>query len=156
MVMDSFDVRLLGALQADGRLTNQELAERVGLSASQCSRRRTALEEAGAIEGYHAVLSREAVGLGLVALVEVALAAHSAENSRRFRELLAELDEVQEAYAVTGEADYLLKVTVPDLKALSRLLNDVLLEHGSVARIHSRIVLERLKETTRLPLAEAR
>jgi len=150
--MDDFDIRLLRALQDDGRLTNHDLAERVGLSASQCSRRRAALEEAGVIAGYHAALAAEAVGLDVVALVQVTLATHSPDNSKRFRDLVAGLDEVQDAYAVTGEADYHLRLAVPDLKALSRLLNEVFLPHGSVAHVRSSIVLDRLKQTTRLPL----
>jgi len=150
--MDSFDIRLLDALQADGRLTNFELAERVGLSASQCSRRRTALEAGGTITGYHARLSAEALGLGVQVFVQVTLATHSPDNSRRFQRLIDGLDEVQEAYALTGEADYLVKLIVTDLKALSRILNEVFLPHESVAHVRSSIVLDRLKQTPALPL----
>jgi DNA-binding Lrp family transcriptional regulator len=150
--MDDFDVKLLRALQDDGRLTNNELAERVGLSASQCSRRRSALEEAGIIDSYHALLSTEALGLDVIVFVQVTLATHSPDNSKRFLELIDDLEEVQEAYSLTGEADYLIKMAVPDLKALSRILNDVFLPHDSVAHVRSSIVLDRLKQTTRLPL----
>ena len=103
--MDGFDVKLLAALQDDGRLTNNELGEKVGLSASQCSRRRAALEQDGVIEGYHAALSPEALGLAVLAFVQVRLATHTPDNSRRFRDLVARTAEVQEAYALTGEAD---------------------------------------------------
>jgi DNA-binding Lrp family transcriptional regulator len=154
--MDAFDLSLLQALQGDGRLTNFELAARVGLSASQCSRRRAALEAAGVIESYHATLSNEALGLGVTAFIQVTLAAHSPGNSRAFHQLITSLDDVQEAYALTGEADYLIRLTVPDLKALARILNDVLLPHDSVAHVRSSIVLERLKQTTRLPLGHLR
>ena len=150
--MDQFDVKLLQALQADGRLSNFELADIVGLSASQCSRRRAALEDAGAISSYHAHLGREALGLGIVVFVQVTLATHSPDNSRRFLKLIESLEEVQEAYALTGEADYLVKATITDLKALSRLLNDVFLPHDSVAHVRSSIVLDRLKQTPQLPL----
>ncbi len=150
--MDQFDVRLLDALQADGRLTNQELADRVGLSASQCSRRRVALEEEGVVSGYHAQLSREALGLGVAAYVHVTLATHSPDNSRRFAELVNSLDEVLEACALTGEADYLIRLVATDLRALSRILNEVFLPHPSVAHVRSSIVLDDLKRTTRLPL----
>jgi DNA-binding Lrp family transcriptional regulator len=153
LCMDEFDVKLLRALQDDGRLTNYDLAERVGLSASQCSRRRAALEQAGVIASYHAVLSAEAVGLGVIALVQVTLATHSPDNSKRFAKLIEGLEEVQEAYAVTGEADYLVKLAVPDLAALARILNEVFLPHGSVAHVRSSIVLNCLKQTTRLPLS---
>jgi DNA-binding Lrp family transcriptional regulator len=150
--MDGFDRKLLAALQADGRLTNQELAARVGLSASQCSRRRAALEAAGVIEGYRAHLSAEALGLGVVVFVAVTLAAHSPDNAKRFRRLIDGLAEVQEAYAMTGAADYLVKLVVPDLKALARVLNEVFLPHASIAHVHSSIVLDRLKQTSSLPL----
>jgi DNA-binding Lrp family transcriptional regulator len=154
--MDAFDVKLLAALQEDGRLTNFELAEKVGLSASQCSRRRAMLEEAGVIESYHAHLSTEALGLGVVVFVQVTLAAHSPKNSERFQQLINGLQEVQEAYALTGEADYLVKLVVADLKALSRILNEVFLPHESVAHVRSSIVLNRLKQTTVLPLNQLR
>ncbi len=150
--MDGFDVKLLAALQDDGRLTNNELGEKVGLSASQCSRRRAALEQEGVIEGYHAALSAEALGLAVLAFVQVRLATHSPDNSRRFRELIDRTAEVQEAYALSGEADYLVKVAVPDLKALSSILNGVFLAHGSVAQVHSSVVLDRLTESRGLPL----
>ncbi|MBR0642744.1 Lrp/AsnC family transcriptional regulator [Plastoroseomonas hellenica] len=151
--LDSLDLRLLMALQEDGRLTNQQLGDRIGLSASQCSRRRSALEAAGLISGYRAELAAEALGLSVLAFIQVTLAAHSGNNSRRFREMLAGVDAIQEAYAMTGDTDYLLKARVPDLKGLSRLVNDTLLAHATVARVRSSIVLERLKESGRLPLA---
>jgi len=154
--MDDFDVKLLEALQEDGRLTNFELAERVGLSPSQCSRRRAALEESGTISSYHAHLSAEAVGLDVLVFVQVTLAAHSPGNSKRFQKLIAALPEVQEAYAMTGEADYQIKLVVPDLKSLSRILNDVLLPHDSVEHVRSSIVLDCLKQTARLPLQHLR
>jgi DNA-binding Lrp family transcriptional regulator len=154
--MDTFDITLLQALQADGRLTNFELAERVGLSASQCSRRRAALEEAGVIESYHAHLSSEALGLGVTVFIQVTLATHSPGNSQAFHQLISSLDDVQDAYSLTGEADYLIRLTVPDLKALSRILNDVFLPHESVAHVRSSIVLDKLKQTTQLPLRHLR
>jgi DNA-binding Lrp family transcriptional regulator len=151
--MDEFDIKLLSALQSDGRLTNYELAERVGLSASQCSRRRSLLEESGVIEGYHAVLSGEAIGLNLVVFVHVTLATHSPENSKHFAKLIHGLEEVQEAYSLTGEADYLIKMVMSDLRALSRIITDVLLPHESVAHVRSSVVLDRLKQASGLPLA---
>src|SRR5262245_22517445 len=150
--MDDFDIKLLQALQDDGRLTNYDLAERVGLSASQCSRRRSALEDEGIIGSYHAALSAQALRLDVIAFVQVTLATHSPDNSKRFAKLIDGLEEVQEAYSLTGEADYLVKIAVPDLKALSHVLNDVFLPHESVAHLRSSIVLDRLKQTTRLPL----
>jgi DNA-binding Lrp family transcriptional regulator len=150
--MDAFDVKILAALQNDARLTNFELAELVGLSASQCSRRRAALETSGVIARYQAQLSPEALGLDVTVFVQVTLATHSPDNARRFMNLIAGLDEVQEAYSLTGEADYLVKLTVTDLKALSQILNAVFLPHDSVANVRSSVVLDRLKETRALPL----
>jgi DNA-binding Lrp family transcriptional regulator len=150
--LDEFDLRLLAALQENGRLTNQELGERIGLSPSQCSRRRAALEGAGLIRGYRADLAAELIGFLLLVFVQVTLATHSGDNAEKFRKLVARLDEVQEAYATTGDTDYLLKVVVADLKDLSVLVNEVLLPHESVARVRSSIVLDRLKETASLPL----
>jgi DNA-binding Lrp family transcriptional regulator len=150
--LDSLDLRLLAALQDNGRLTNQEIGERIGLSPSQCSRRRVALEEAGLIRGYRADLAAEALGFRLLVFINVTLAAHSRDNARAFRDLITRVDEVQEAYALTGDADYLLKVVVRDLKDLSVLVNDVLLPHETVARVRSSIVLDRLKESVRLKL----
>ena len=150
--MDEFDIRLLNALQEDGRLTNNELADRIGLSASQCSRRRAALEESGVIESYHAVLAAEAVGLDVLVFIQVGLATHSPDSAQAFVRLIDDIEEVQEAFSLTGDADYLVKMTVPDLKTLSRILNEVLLPHPSVAHVHSYVVLDRVKQTTRLPL----
>ena len=156
VTLDALDLRLLAALQRDGRLTNQQAGELVGLSPSQCSRRRLALEAAGVIRGYHAELAAEPLGLRLLVFVQVTLATHSRDNAQRFRELVSRLEEVQEAYAMTGDADYLLKAVVPDLKELSALVNDVLLPHESVARVRSSIVLDRLKVSNRLPLGALR
>src|SRR6516162_288941 len=153
--MDDFDIRLLKALQEDGRLTNNELAERIGLSASQCSRRRAALEDSGVIESYHAVLSVEAIGLDVMVFVQVGLATQSPDSGQAFIKLVNSIEEVQEAFSLTGDADFLIKMAVPDLKTLSHLLNDVLLPHRSVAHVHSYVVLERVKQTTRLPLRYA-
>ncbi len=153
MSIDEFDLKILNALQDDGRLTNQELADLVGLSPSQCSRRRIALEEAGIIEGYRASLSGRALGLDLTVIIEMSLAMHSPDNAKRLADLLCMMDEVQEAYSLTGEADYMIKLVVPDLKRLSQILNDVFLPHEGVARLRSSIVLESIKQTTRLPLS---
>lgn len=154
--MDRFDIAILDALQGNGRLTNHELAEVVGLSASQCSRRRASLEERGIIEGYAAHLSAASLQLGIIVFVHVRLATHSPDNSQHFRTLIASLESVQEAHTLTGEADYLVKMVLPDLKALSHLLNDVFLPHKSVEHVRSSIVLDTLKATARLPLGHLR
>lgn len=154
--VDSFDLKMLAALQDDGRLTNQQLADSVGLSASQCSRRRMRLESEKVISGYHADLAPEALGFGVVAFIQVTLATHSPDNAKRFRTLVQRVDEIQEAYSLTGDADYVLKAILRDLKGLSDLVNDVLMPHQSVAHVRSSIVLDRLKETSKLPLKALR
>ena len=153
--LDDFDLHLLAILQVDGRLGVQELAERIGLSASQCSRRRARLEQAGLIRAYHAELDAERIGLGVLVFIQVTLARHAPDTARGFRELVGRLPEIQEAHAVTGDADYLLKVVLPDLGGLSHLISDVLLAHGSIAHLRSSVVLERLKESRALPLRGA-
>jgi DNA-binding Lrp family transcriptional regulator len=149
---DAFDLKMLAALQDDGRRTNQELADRVGLSASQCSRRRMRLEEARVIAGYHADLSGEALGFNLIAFIHITLATHSPDNAKKFRALIAGVDSVQEAYSLTGDADYVLKAVLRDLKSLSDIVNNVLMPHPSVAHVRSSVVLDRLKESAKLPL----
>jgi DNA-binding Lrp family transcriptional regulator len=143
---------MLAALQDDGRLTNQQLADAVGLSDSQWSRRRTRLVEDGIVAGYHADLAAERLGFNVVAFVHITLATHSPDNAKKFRALVNRVDDIQEAYSLTGDADYVLKVVLRDLKDLSGLVNDVLMPHQSVAHVRSSIVLDRLKESARLPL----
>ena len=154
--VDGFDLKMLAALQDDGRLTNQQLADAVGLSASQCSRRRTRLEDDGIVAGYHADLAAERLGFNVVAFVHITLATHSPDNAKHFRDLVLRVDDVQEAYSLTGDADYLLKIILRDLKSLSDIVNNVLMPHPSVAHVRSSIVLDRLKATTKLPLGNVR
>lgn len=150
--MNIFDQKILEALQNNGQLTNNELAEIVGLSASQCSRRRMSLEELGVISLYAAVLSPIKLGLNVTVFVQVTLSAHSPENADNFKRLIEGFDEIQEAYSLTGEADYMIKLILPDLKTLNHFLNAVILGHKTVARVHSSIVLETFKNSTKLPL----
>jgi DNA-binding Lrp family transcriptional regulator len=150
--LDALDIRLLAALQADASLTNAALAERIGLSQSQISRRRSALEAAGVITGYRATLAPEKIGLTLIVFIHVALDTHNRDNAQLFQRLVNDSPEVIEAYALTGESDYLLKVQVRDLPALSHIVNEVLLPHPAVARVRSEIALQTLKLPAPLPL----
>jgi DNA-binding Lrp family transcriptional regulator len=150
--LDVFDLKILEALQKDGRLTNNELAERIALSASQCSRRRSRLEAEGYIQGYQARLNRQKVGLDLLVVISVTLATHNRDNARRFAALVNDLPEVLEAYALTGEMDYHLTVATRGLSGLSRFVNDVLLPHDSVQHVKTSIVLDTLKSFEGLPL----
>ncbi|WP_319775006.1 Lrp/AsnC family transcriptional regulator [Breoghania sp.] len=153
VALDTFDLRLLAMIQRDAGLTNQEIGTRIALSASQVSRRRARLESEGVIRRVRAELSRDALGLQVTAFVGVTLNAHSRANSRRFRDLVNGMASVQEAHALTGEMDYLIKIAVADLKSLAQVINDDLLAHDSVQNVHSSIVLETIREDNQLPLA---
>ena len=153
--LDQLDRKILALLQDDGRLTNNDLAEKINLSASQCSRRRQRLEETGLIRGYRAVIDREKLGLGLVNMISVTLATHNADNSQRFAKLVEQTPEVLEAHALTGDMDYILKVVTPDLKSLSRFVNDVLLPHAAVQHVRTSVVLDSLKDEGKLPIHPA-
>lgn len=150
--LDRYDAKLLEALQNDASLTNATLADSIGLSQSQVSRRRMALESSGVITGYRAVLDAERVDLKLLVFIHVSLDTHSRDNARLFQTLVSQDPNIIEAYALTGEADYLLKLQVQDLGALSRIVNDVLLPHPAVAKVRSEIALQTLKKPAPLPL----
>ncbi|MBZ9601580.1 MULTISPECIES: Lrp/AsnC family transcriptional regulator [Phyllobacterium] len=150
--LDPSDRKILICLQEDGRLTNNELSERINLSPSQCSRRRSRLEEEGYIRGYRAEIDREKLGLGIVNIISVTLATHNRDNAQRFSELISKLPQVMEAHALTGEMDYFIKVVTPDLRGLSTFVNEVLLPHESVQHVKTAIVLDTLKEDGRLPI----
>lgn len=150
--IDGFDLKTLAFLQQDSSTTNQEIGEKIGLSASQVSRRRQKLEEGGVIRRYRAVIEPSAVGLSVTAFVGVALATHSRQNSSRFHALVRAIPAVQEAHMLTGDMDYLLKVVVKDLKALSSLINDDLLPHESVQNVRSFVAMDTVKDDNILPL----
>lgn len=146
MTLDDYDLKILTLLQANGRLTNQELSDLVGLSASQCSRRRITLEQAGCILGYHARLSAQAVGMPVIGLIEVRLMNHTRDYEAAFHQMVAEQAAIQDAWKTTGDADYLLKVAVSDLPGLSALISQLVAGHQSVSHVKTSVVLNRLKE----------
>lgn len=150
--LDETDRKILALLQDDARLTNNDIAERIHLSPSQCSRRRARLERDGLIAGYHARVDGEKAGFGLVNFISVTLSTHNRNNAARFAELMTRLPEVQEAHALTGEMDYILKVVTKDLRGLSDFVNETLLPHEAVQNVKTSIVLQTLKETSALPL----
>ena len=148
--IDDYDLKLLTLLETNGRLTNQELSDLIGLSASQCSRRRINLEQAGFILGYHAHLSPDAVGLNMIGLIEVRLINHTSDYVDSFHRMVAEETAIVDAYKTTGDADYLLKVAVADLAGLSALISQLVAGHKSVSHVKTSVVLNRLKENGRL------
>jgi len=150
-----YDVALLDCLQRDGRLPLVDLAERIGLSPTPCTRRLRRLEDNGVIRGYAALVDPAAVGLKVTAFVQIKLERHTDELLERFRRMLGERSEVVAAFAMTGEMDFLLLVRVPDLDALGRFTLHNLLKLPGVRDVRSSLVLETLKDSTTVPLPSA-
>lgn len=144
-VMDEFDRTIALSLQADASLTNNQLAEIVNLSPSQCSRRKSALENSGIIQSYTANLNAKAMGYNLRAVVRVSLSTHDRTNASRFAEFVSTHDEVLEAHSVSGDSDYVLSVHVRDLDAFADFIHNMLLPHPDVSQVRSEIVLKTLK-----------
>lgn len=152
MDIDSYDRAILAALQRDASLTNAALAEVVNLSPSQCSRRRSALEAAGIIEGYGVRLNAAALGFGLKAITRVNLYAHNASADGEFARFLREHPQVCAAYSVSGDADYVLEIFVRDLAEFAAFVHEKLLPHPGVTQVRSEIVLMTTKENGPLDL----
>lgn len=145
--LDETDLKILRELRADGRLSNIKLAERVGLSATPCWNRVRALEEAGVIEGYAALLSQKALGLPDTVMIEVTLEHHDDDTLRRFGEEISALPEVVEAFLVTGEYDYLIKVAVAGTEGYEQFLRKRLYRLPGVRHSRSTFVLKRIKQS---------
>ena len=150
--LDRTDRRILEQLQADGRLSNQELAERVLLSPSPCLRRVRALERSGVIQRYAAMLDPLRVGLELLAYVSVKLEKRGKMPVDQFTRAVQSWPEVITCFSMTGDMDYLMRVQVENLAHYSRFIMDKLLKQPGVIDIRSNFVLERVKETSALPL----
>ncbi|MFF7709238.1 AsnC family transcriptional regulator [Pseudomonas sp. NPDC007930] len=143
--IDAFDLKILTQLQANGRLSNQDLSDLVGLSASQCSRRRIALEQGGLILGYHARLAPQAMNTEMVAMIEVSLVNHEPARSAAFEALVLGEGAIIDAYKTTGDADYTLKVAVAGLDELNGLMGR-LASSGAIGHLKTAVVLQRVKE----------
>jgi len=166
--MDAIDRRILAILQENGRLSNQEIAERVNLSPSPCLRRIRRLEECGVIRGYVALLDAQKLGLDLLAYVNVRLEKRGgpavsaaresgagracATHAELFRAAVQTWPEVVACHAMTGEMDYLLRVQVEDMAHFSRFVQEQLLHHPSVIDVKTSFSLDKIKETTALPI----
>jgi Lrp/AsnC family leucine-responsive transcriptional regulator len=149
---DGIDCRIVAELQADARLSNVELAERVGLSPSPCLRRVKRLEREGYITGYRAALRRDRVGLGFSVFVGVKLESHANARALSFEDIVCGWPEVIACHLVSGEADYFLEVVVPDLDHYQRFLVGKLLELPIVREVRSNIALQTVKAGGPLPL----
>ncbi len=150
--LDAYDRKILAALQRDGRLSNVELADEIGLSASPCLRRVRMLEEAGVIRGYQVNLDRDEVGLGLTVFVGVKVERHHEADAEAFRLAVTALPQVISAFLVSGESDFLLQVVVPDLRAYERFLTGELLRLPGVRDIRSNFAIQAVKTPGPLPL----
>jgi Lrp/AsnC family leucine-responsive transcriptional regulator len=153
IALNRTDRKLLDLLQREGHLTNLELAAKVNLSPSACLRRVRALEEAGVIRGYVALLDPRKVGLGLMGFVNVKLEKRGRMPTDQFARAVKDWPEVMACHSLTGDMDYLLRVQVEDLEHFSRFVMESLLKHPGVIDVKSSFVLEEIKETTALPLS---
>jgi Lrp/AsnC family leucine-responsive transcriptional regulator len=152
MKLDRTDRRILAALQQDGRMSLIALAERVGLSPTPCTRRVRALETAGVIQGYAALVDPRRVGQAIQAIVQIKLEQHTDEIAERFRRSLQERPEVMACYAMAGDMDFLLHVVVRDIEALSDFTLRRLLRIPGVRDVRSSVVLETVKRTITVPV----
>ena len=150
--LDRIDRRILNVIQQDARISNADLAREVDLSPSPCWRRLKALQEAGVIRQHVSLLDADAVGLPVSVFVSVSLDKQIEDNLARFEAAVRERPEVMECYLMTGEADYLLRVVVPDLRAYERLVLEQLTRIPGVANIKSSFALKQVSYKTALPL----
>jgi Lrp/AsnC family transcriptional regulator, leucine-responsive regulatory protein len=157
MHLDRYDLAILDALQDDGGLSNLELAERIGLSASPCSRRVKRLEEEGLIRRRVTLLDQARLDLKLTAFIQISMDRHTPERFAHFEAQVRSYPEVLECYLITGQtADYILKVVVPDMDAYRVFLLERITRIEGVTGVHSSFVLTRVAERTALPLGHLR
>jgi Lrp/AsnC family leucine-responsive transcriptional regulator len=154
MSLDRTDRRILDELQKDGAISNLDLADKVGLSPSPCSRRVKALQESGIIQKTVAVLDPKALGLDMVAMISISMDRHTPERFENFERLVAGFPEVLECFLITGSsADYLLKVIVKDMDGYQQFLLGKLTRIEGVSGVHSSFVMRKVVDSTRLPMA---
>ncbi len=151
--LDKFDLHILEELQADGRLTNAELAQRVGLSAAPCWRRVKALEEAGYIKGYRAEIDRHRIGLGVLAFVRVDAERNTAEGTRAMEEAIRQVPEIVSCHYISGTGTFELQVVSRDLETFSLFARQVLINLPNVKDLHTSFSLGEVKAGGALPLA---
>lgn len=153
MQLDRYDRGILRVLQQDGRISNQDLADRVSLSPSSCLRRMRALEESGLVVGYRALLDARKLGLTLMALIHISMDSHTPERFAHFESEVAAIPHVLECLLITGQAaDYQLKVVVADMDAYQELLLTRITRITGVTGVHSSFVLRRVVDRTALPV----
>jgi len=152
VAIDTVDRVILRHLQAEGRVTNVELAERAGLTAPPCLRRVRALEEAGAIRGYHADLDPEALGYAITVFAMVSLKSQAETDLRKFEEHVAALPQVRECHMLNGEIDFILKVVAHDLQEFQRFLTSELTPAPNVASVKTSLTIRTSKHLPGVPV----
>ena len=153
MQLDRYDRQILELLQQDGRISDQDLADRIGLSPSPCLRRVRTLEEAGVITGYRAMLDAKKLGLSLMALIGISMDQHTPERFANLEASIAEIPEILECLLITGQqSDYQLKVVVRDMDAYQDLLLNKITRIQGVTGVHTSFVLRRVVDRSNLPL----
>lgn len=150
--LDKYDLAILEALQQDARLTNAELAQRVGLSAAPCWRRVRALEQSGFIKGYHAEIDRHKIGLGVLAFVRLDAAQNTAGITQKMEDAIRQLPEVTSCHYISGAGTFELQVVAPDLDSFSLFVRNVLLHLPNVKDVHTSFSLGEVKASSALPL----
>jgi DNA-binding Lrp family transcriptional regulator len=151
--LDKFDIKILDELQADARLTNAELAQRVGLSAAPCWRRVRALEQAGYIKGYHAEIDRYRIGLGVLAFVRLDADKNTGERTREMEEAIRKIPEIVSCHYISGAGTFELQVVSKDLESFSQFARKVLINLPNVKDIHTSFSLGEVKASSHLPLS---
>ncbi len=150
--LDKFDLAILQELQADGRLSNAELATRVGLSAAPCWRRVRALEEAGFIKGYHAEIDRRKIGLGVLAFVRLDADRNSGNVTRELEDAIRKIPEVVACHYISGAGTFELQVVSRDLDSFAQFAREVLINLPNVKDLHTSFSLGEIKDSSALPL----
>jgi Lrp/AsnC family leucine-responsive transcriptional regulator len=151
--LDRYDIQILTELQADARLTNAELAQRVGLSAAPCWRRVRALEQAGFIKGYHAEIDRHRIGLGVLAFVRLDADRNTGERTREMEEAIRQIPEIVSCHYISGAGTFELQVVSRDLDTFSQFARKVLINLPNVKDIHTSFSLGEVKASSSLPLS---
>ena len=152
MKLDSIDLKILAELQADGALSNIELARRIHLSPSPCLTRVRALEAAGVIDRYVAIANASALGLGLNVFISISLKSQGKQALAHFEQCISEHDEVMECYLMTGDSDYLIRVAVADIAALEKFILEQLTPIAGIEKIRSSFALKQVRYKTALPV----
>ena len=153
-MLDKFDIAILNELQANGRLTNADLAQRVGLSAAPCWRRVRALEETGYILGYHAEIDRQKIGLGVLAFVRIDADRNTGEALRDMEEAIKKIPEVVACHYISGAGNFEMQVVARDLDVFSQFARKVLINLPNVKDLHTSFSLGQVKDSSALPLGQ--